>query len=388
MAESNFVVKNGLVVNGSFVANGSVVNAAAVTATSLTTTGNVINIGTTLYTTSSGNVGIGTSTPNTKLSVSGTVTITGGIVANGSIGTNGHVLHSNGSGMYWAVDDQGVTSISAGAGLTGGNITSTGTLSILANTGIIANASGTYVNGAYIATIVVNTANNASYLGGVQSSSYALLSNPAFTGTVGADNITITGNLGIGTAVPDYKVSIQTADAAISFKDVSGVTRGYIGIGGLSGSAPAGAMRFRSDQGGFVFVQSGGDVVSIAESGTVSVVGAIQSNTLSINAGYGSTAPIFGVRAWAAYNGGAQSLIGSGNISSVDRFGTGTYRFNFTTAMPDGNYSVTVGLGDASGTGNERARIVTRATSYVDIVTYLTGDTQGDVDYLAITVVR
>lgn len=52
MADTNFVVKNGLVVNGSFVANGSAVNAANITATGLTigtivANGSTINVGTT-----------------------------------------------------------------------------------------------------------------------------------------------------------------------------------------------------------------------------------------------------------------------------------------------------------------------------------------------------
>lgn len=93
-----------------------------------------------------------------------------GLIANGGIGTAGHVLHSDGTKVYWAADDQGVTSVATGSGLTGGTITSTGTLSVLANTGIIANATGLYVNSTYIGTL---SANNASYLDGVAAANYA-----------------------------------------------------------------------------------------------------------------------------------------------------------------------------------------------------------------------
>ena len=84
-----------------------------------------------------------------------------GLSANGSFGTAGHVLHSNGTATYWAADDQGVTSVATGNGLTGGTITATGTVSVLANTGIIANTTGLFVNSSYIATLTANNATNA-----------------------------------------------------------------------------------------------------------------------------------------------------------------------------------------------------------------------------------
>jgi hypothetical protein len=92
-----------------------------------------------------------------------------GVSSNGSFGIDGHVLHSNGTATYWAVDDQGVTSVASGNGLTGGPITNTGTVSVLANTGIVANVTGVFVNADYIGTI---SANNSSFLGGVAASSY------------------------------------------------------------------------------------------------------------------------------------------------------------------------------------------------------------------------
>ena len=64
------------------------------------------------------------------------------------------------------------------------------------------------------------------------------------------------------------------------------------------------------------------------------------------------SAPIYGCRAWVNFNGtrnatdtgastnGANVLIrASGNVSSVTRVATGQYTVNFTTAMPDANYS-------------------------------------------------
>lgn len=69
-----------------------------------------------------------------------------------------------------------VTSVGSGDGLTGGPITGSGTLSVLANTGIIANTTGLFVNSAYIGTL---SANNSSFLNGKAES--ALNVNSALT---------------------------------------------------------------------------------------------------------------------------------------------------------------------------------------------------------------
>lgn len=49
-------------------------------------------------------------------------------------------------------------------------------------------------------------------------------------------------------------------------------------------------------------------------------------------------------KAWVNYNGATQTIRASFNTSSVTRNGTGDYTVNFTTAMPDANYSYTVSV--------------------------------------------
>lgn len=134
---------------------------------------------------------------NLTIGASGDLVFTNGagIFANGVIGTSGQVLHSNGVGVYWADDDQGVTSVATGVGLTGGTITTTGTVSVLANNGITANSTGLFVtqgtgavvnstgvhvNTAFIGTL---TANNSTNLNGQPASFYTNATNIT-TGTL------------------------------------------------------------------------------------------------------------------------------------------------------------------------------------------------------------
>jgi hypothetical protein len=69
------------------------------------------------------------------------------------------------------------------------------------------------------------------------------------------------------------------------------------------------------------------------------------------------TAPIYPCRAWVNFNGtGTVAIRSSGNVTSITDNGVGVYTVNFTTAMPDANYSaeVTGANGSAkvvSGTG-------------------------------------
>jgi len=54
------------------------------------------------------------------------------------------------------------------------------------------------------------------------------------------------------------------------------------------------------------------------------------------------SAPMFAARAWVNFNGTTSpgTIRASGNVSSVTRNNTGDFTINFTTAMPDANYSV------------------------------------------------
>ncbi len=64
------------------------------------------------------------------------------------------------------------------------------------------------------------------------------------------------------------------------------------------------------------------------------------SDNLQVNSGYSSYATGYVARAWVNFNGtGTVAIRASGNVSSITDNGTGDYTVNFTTAMPDANYS-------------------------------------------------
>jgi len=78
----------------------------------------------------------------------------------------------------------------------------------------------------------------------------------------------------------------------------------------------------------------------------------------------------YSCRAWVNFNGtGTVAIRGSGNVSSITDNSAGIYTVNFTTAMPDVNYSVTLGARPASSGTNGRSLIAgtTYSTSAVQI---------------------
>jgi hypothetical protein len=65
------------------------------------------------------------------------------------------------------------------------------------------------------------------------------------------------------------------------------------------------------------------------------------------------TAPVYACRAWVNFNGtGTPAIRASGNVSSITDHGPGDYTVNFTTALPDANYSAVI-----SGNGTSSVNI-------------------------------
>ena len=84
------------------------------------------------------------------------------------------------------------------------------------------------------------------------------------------------------------------------------------------------------------------------------------------------SAPIYACRAWVNFDGtGTVAIRASGNVSSITDNGTGDYTVNFTTAMPDANYSVS-GVTSKNANTNTGVFISSQATSNVRVLASVT----------------
>lgn len=94
---------------------------------------------------------------------------------------------------------------------------------------------------------------------------------------------------------------------------------------------------------------NGADMVT--QNGDTCILQAVSANVVNILcyrssrwARQDGTAPFFACRGFLYYNGATNTILSSGNCSSVtDNGGNGDYTYNFTTAMPSAAYAVATG---------------------------------------------
>lgn len=185
--------------------------------------------------TNSGNVGIGNTAPAHLLRVEGTASIGGiltlgaGLNANGSVGTAGQVLISNGTATYWGAASAGAAAAAGSntqvqfnlsgtttganiyyvAGNTGfGNTTPDATLAVTGT----ANVSGNVYTGGQLsvgANTIANT--TALYLGNSTVNTVISQTTASFgaNSTTAALYVAANGNIGIGNTAPTQKLIVN-----------------------------------------------------------------------------------------------------------------------------------------------------------------------------------
>jgi hypothetical protein len=147
------------------------------------------------------------------------------------------------------------------------------------------------------------------------------------------------GNVGIGTTSPSTRLTVSSSTSTTSSTVSNNSSSSEWQQNGndlyISNYSASGAAIFRTN---------GTEQARITSAGN-----------FQFNSGYGSVATAYGCRAWVNFNGtGTVAIRASGNVSSITDNGTGDYTVNFTTAMPDANYSVvgTTAIGSGGSATN------------------------------------
>lgn len=248
------------------------------------------------------------------------------------------------------------------------NLTGTASININGTVGATTPAAGSFTTVAASGTITLSGTGANIALG----SNY-------LSGDGGDEGISVdsSGNVGIGTASPGtrlevYKASGSAADT-LYLKDGSTDTPG-LRLYSASNPTQPWAMYAYDNSYYAVGVIGVSEPFAITRAGNVGIGTSSPSQLLTVNgnlafnSGYGSAVTAYGCRAWCKFNGtGTPSINASGNVSSITDLGTGFYRVNFTTSMPDGNYSAVVSVNCVAVQNNFGANVHTYNTGNISM---------------------
>lgn len=188
--------------------------------------------------------------------------------------------------------------------------------------------------------------------------------------TNGSERLRIdsTGNVGIGTNSPSNVLHVTSTTATTNAvtqvlrvdSQSSGTPANGIGVGIQFATETAGG----NTEVGATIEAITTDVTATSEDFDLSfktmAAGAAaaermritSAGNLQFDSGYGSVATSYGCRAWVNFNGtGTVAIREDGNVSSITDNSTGNFTVNFSTALPDANYSAVLTLGETTGDG-------------------------------------
>lgn len=121
------------------------------------------------------------------------------------------------------------------------------------------------------------------------------------------------------------------------------------------------------------------------------MAGTIVAGTLSDGTYSGSvTDTVRGAcKAWVNFNGqGTIAIRAAYNVSSITDNGTGIYAVNFTTSMPDVNYSAVNGVDGTGVVSGAVIEFISRGTTSVGVRGTLTSGVNYDYPMIAISIFR
>jgi hypothetical protein len=181
--------------------------------------------------------------------------------------------------------------------------------------------------------------------------------------------VTSGGDVGIGTTTPQCKFEVAGLVRATSLTNPSsgsGVEVGYDGTQGV--------------------------IQAFSNRATNTAVPINIQGDLKMNSGYGSSVLAYGCRAWAKFGGISNSIVASGNFSSITDRGTGLYKANFTNNLVDANYAVVTAAqpngysGAVLGAGGSNAAGDSNTNTYVALEcrNYLNSNNEPNELFLAV----